>query len=102
MGLLLSKADVRKILREELKPIIEATNLLAMNAAEATAKLNELIAQAGKIRSEVTNLKERFVALEEAIENNPVHADVVVALGNLEAAIKGVDDVIPDAPPAQG
>lgn len=99
VALFLSKSDVRKIVREELAPLITATNLLAMNAAEATAKLNMLTKQVGKVRTEVTNLKERFEALEAAIANNPVHADVVAAIENLSTAIQGVDAVIPDAAP---
>lgn len=69
-----------------------------MTTAQAVEKITMLTEQVGKVRSEVTNLKERFEALEDVVANNPVHNDVVVAIENLGAAIQGVDAVIPDAP----
>lgn len=96
MGLFVTEAKLRRILREELRPIIEKTNQLAMTQAELATFLANLKDQAVKARSEILA---RFDQLDEAIRNNPVHADVSTAAENLRVALQQVDDLVPDAPP---
>lgn len=101
--LFLSKADVRKILREEGRPFLESLNNLAtaierlvMTQAELTAKLDMFVTQVTKAHTEITTkLKE----LMDAIEAQPVNAEVQRAVERLATAIQAQDDIIPDAPP---
>lgn len=62
-----------------------------MKVNELSAKFDALTSQVGKIATEVA-------ALKSALENVDLPADAVTALERLETAVKGVDDLNPDAP----
>lgn len=61
-----------------------------MKANELSGRFDALTAQVGKIATEVA-------ALKAALENVDLPADAVAALGRLETAVKGVDDLNEDA-----
>lgn len=78
--------------------ILSHLNILKMNIDEAVAKVNELTGQVNKIAGEVTNVKDQLAAALAAGKEVP--QELQDAIGNLGAAVQGVDDLNADAPQA--
>lgn len=69
---------------------------------QIAAELKALKAQQNKIAKEQSDRFDaqglKIAALEEAIRNQPVIAEVETALAELKTATQELDDTIPDAP----
>lgn len=84
---------------ELLKTIIHKLNSIQMTQEELAQALTDLQAQTDKAKTEVV---EKIAALETAIaEAGNTTPAVDAALAALKTSVQGVDDVVPDAPPAE-
>lgn len=77
---------------EQLQQIIKKLNKMALSQQEAIAKLDAQAEVLTKVKSEVEALKE----IAEGAGN--VSPELEAAIGRVDAAIKGVDDINEDAP----
>lgn len=75
-----------------LLKIIKQTKTTMLSQKDAAVKIDGLTTQLGKISTEVQALKDALANQEN------VSPEVEAALGRLEAAVTGVDDLNPDAP----
>lgn len=90
-----------------LKLILEKLETIMATQAEATAKLNEVLAQQQKtageitvVQTEVNTLKQTIVDLQAVIAagNDQVSPELQAAIDAVAAQAQVVDDQIPDAP----
>ncbi len=89
-------------LRKALSRIEGILQTSMATQAELAEQLRQLKAQQNKIAKEQSDrfdaLTAKIAALEAAIANAPVTAEVENALTELKAATQALDDTIPDAP----
>lgn len=80
--------------------ISQLRGIIMGTQAELQADLEALKAQADKARQEIVD---KFAELEQAVANAGIVSDgVIAAMAGLKASIGAVDDLVPDAPPAEG
>lgn len=77
-------------LNDKLKQVLHFTKGIDMKVSELAGVLNTLVAQVEKIRAEVQ-------ALKDSLANVDLPEAATTALANLDTALKGVDDITPDA-----
>lgn len=83
---------VFSVIIKKLNFLINQNKTIIMTNEEAVGKITALTAQVGKIGTEVQALKDVITS------QGNVSPEVEAALANLENAVKGVDDLNPDAP----
>lgn len=97
------------VIHSLLKLILEKTETIMATQAEATAKLQEVLAQQqktageiGVVQTEVNTLKQTIEDLKAVIAagNDQVSPELQAAIDAVAAQAQVVDDQIPDAPTA--
>lgn len=89
-----------KIMAELAVILLELSTIkqgMHMDKTELAANLNAVADQANKARAEIIA---KLAELEAVINQAP--PEVVAAFNAVKAAVQGVDDLIPDPPPAEG
>lgn len=96
------KSGAEKRLKAQLDRIEQTLKYIMATQAELAAQLVALKNQQNKIAKEQSDRFDaqlaKIAALEAAIANAPVTAEVENALTELKAATQALDDTIPDAP----
>lgn len=83
-----------------LAPVISLQQELAMNQQELAEQLTALGATVEKIGTETTGLIDAVAALQAALDaGGEVSHEVQAALADVQARVKAVDDLVPDAAP---
>jgi seryl-tRNA synthetase len=81
-------------LQSKVAYLLQWKERFQMTQAELAQELANLKAQAVKSKAEILA---KVAALEAAINNAPVTADVTTALGELKTAVGEIDELNPDA-----
>jgi ABC-type transporter Mla subunit MlaD len=93
-------ALIRWLLASVLDSLNSLERAIAMNQTELLEHLNTLNAAVGKVGEETTALIAEVQALKDAIAaGGTVSPEVEAALAAVEARVKAVDDLVPDAVP---
>lgn len=83
----------------KLDEILNKLNQILMTQAELAQALTDAAAEAVKAKAEIVA---KIADLEGAIANaGNTTPEVDTALAALKEAVQGVDDIVPDAPPAE-
>jgi hypothetical protein len=79
--------------------VLKRLELIMATQAELQAQIEALTAQADKAKGEIVA---KIAKLQEAIDAaDKVDPGVLDAFAGLKAVIQGVDDIVPDEPPAE-
>ena len=82
-----------------LAELLKRIDAIMTTQAELQSQIETLTAQAEKAKGEILDkIAELQAAIDEADE---VDAGVLAAFDGLKAVVQGVDDIVPDAPPAE-
>jgi len=85
----------------KLDLILSNQGIIMSTQAELAAQLNTVTAEVTKIGTETQTLLTKIADLTAAIEaGGATTPEVDAALAALQAQVKVVDDLVPDAPPA--
>lgn len=91
-------ATTERLRRWLLAPVLYMQQELAMNQQELADQLTALGATIDKIGTETTGLIDAVAALQAALDaGGEVSAEVQAALADVQARVKAVDDLVPDA-----
>ena len=77
-----------------LKLVKQSRTIMATQAELAT----ELAAKTAQTRKAIDEITAKLAALEEAVKNAPVTAELAAAVAALGVAVQAADDIVPDAP----